>query len=45
MANTVITKQQIHDELLAIVASARVVGAEGLVIDIEGIVDRIKKDL
>ena len=45
MANTVITKKQIHDELTVIMNSARVIGAEGLVEDIKGIVDRVAKDL
>ncbi len=45
MANAVITKKQIHDELSEILQSARVIGAEGLVVDLQGIVDRIKKDI
>ncbi len=42
---TNITKLEIHDGLVAIVNSARVLGAEGLVLDINNIIERIKKDL
>jgi len=42
---TNITKQEIHDDLVRIVNSARVLGAEGLVVDINNIIERIKKDL
>ena len=40
-----ITKQEIHDSLVTITNSARVIGAEGLVIDINDIIERIKADL
>lgn len=40
-----ITKKEIHDKLEAIRNSARVLGAEGLVVDIDEIIERIKEEL
>ena len=40
-----ITKKEIYDSLITITNSARVIGAEGLVIDINDIIERIKADL
>lgn len=44
MVNT-ITKKELHDRLQEISASARVIGANGLVADIDDLVERIAKDL
>lgn len=42
---TNITKQDIRDQLVTIVNSARVIGAEGLVVDLNDLIERINKDL
>ena len=40
-----ITKQELHEKLKEISASARVMGSEGIVQDIDELVARIEKDL
>lgn len=42
---TNITKEQIYERLLEILASSRVLGAEGLAVDLQDLTDRIKKDI
>ena len=40
-----ITKQEIHDKLMDISKSSRILGAEGLVLDIDEIITAIEKDI
>lgn len=40
-----ITKKEIHDELTALRNSAKIIGSESLVGDIDSIIERIKKEL
>jgi hypothetical protein len=42
---TNITKQEIRDALVAISNSARVLGNEGLFVDLTDLIERIEKDL
>lgn len=45
MAKPNLTKEKIIERLETITRSSRVIGAEGLVVDLEDLVNEIKKDL
>lgn len=45
MAKENISKKEIYDKLIDISKSSRILGAEGLVVDIDEIVAAIEKDL
>jgi len=40
-----ITKKEIHDQLIEIKNSARIMGSEGIVEDIDNIIERLKEEL
>ena len=45
MAKENISKKEIYDKLIDISKSSRILGAEGLVVDIDEIITAIEKDL